>query len=220
MKRVGSNNNNDVRSDTSASGRVIDGVLYPNQECDIDERGYTMTKHAIRFRGADWDVVLTEQRDELSKRMINEAAEATGEPKENIAKLRFVVNSSHLHAKFYVRHRASISLRDIQQKLAGCKWRSVKAMYKPRACNIRMRNPLAVEDSSSCRLRRPHNMPNVSFFGRINCGPTGPEFVDDAVDDQPTIKEEEMDLPQLHAMRQAEVTRMDYANGLVHPRQL
>ncbi|EPY43851.1 hypothetical protein AGDE_00070, partial [Angomonas deanei] len=126
-------NQQPISSDEDNNERIIDGLRYPRKERDIDQLGFETTKHSLKFHGEDWDVPLTQQREELTRAFFSDATDATDEPEENISNLRFVVNKNYLSVRFTVRHKVQIHAKDVQEKLAQYKWSRMKKMYAPRA---------------------------------------------------------------------------------------
>lgn len=187
-----------VSSDDDNGDRIIDGLRYPRTERQIDQLGFETTKHSLRFRGRDWDLVLTQRREELTKNFIAGAAAGTGEPEENVGDLRFVVNETYLSVKFSIRHRAAIPQSEIQEKLATYPWKEVKQLYKPRqqtSRQDRMREKQETENTLGATRRQVTGVApqNLSFFGRANVGPDGPQFTDERDrDEEPVAYEEQI----------------------------
>jgi hypothetical protein len=176
-----------VSSDDEGGDRIIDGLRYPRQERQIDQLGFELTKHCLHFHGADWDIPLTQKRDELTRAFIGDAAAAVREPESNIQDLRFIVSPAHLDVKLSVRHKAHISKQEIQKKLNGYGWEHVKALYAPRK---KMPRPKEEQPMLSQALQTTSH--NISFFGRANVGEEGPEFGDKDDDgEEPAAYEEQ-----------------------------
>ncbi|PWU94970.1 hypothetical protein C4B63_24g203 [Trypanosoma cruzi] len=105
--------------ENNAQPRTVNGLPVPVRVRAIDDQGYEFTKHALRFRGEDWDIVLNSKRDELRIAFTTEAAAATAEPESNIVNIRFFVDESgRLIVKFSVRHKAQTSGSAVQDRLA------------------------------------------------------------------------------------------------------
>lgn len=180
--------------------RIIDGLRYPRQERHIDQLGYELTKHNLHFHGADWDIPLTQRRDDLTRAFIHSAAAATGEQEENIRNLRFIVTPSYLDVKLSVRHKAHIPAAEVQQQLSTASWRDVKQLYEPRKRLPRPKQPAKrqiTEETAGAdddgAVRRQTTSHNLSFFGRANVGPQGPEFHDHfEVDEEPPAYEDQL----------------------------
>ncbi|KAG5501981.1 hypothetical protein JKF63_04252 [Porcisia hertigi] len=176
-RRTGVNN-------ADGGDRIIDGLRYPRQERQIDPLGFELTTHGLHFHGHDWDIPLTQKRDELTKAFIQDAAAATNEPEENIRNLRFIVTRTHLDAKLMVRHKVYKSKHEVQEMLSSAKWSHVKALYEPRQkmprpkASAKIRPGGAGDDQTLLGLNRQTTSHNLSFFGRANVGAEGPEFVD------------------------------------------
>ncbi|CAJ1009515.1 hypothetical protein Q4I28_004829 [Leishmania naiffi] len=179
-----------VCSNREGGDRIIDGLRYPRPERHIDQLGFEMTTHGLHFHGSDWDIPLTQRRDELTKSFMQDAMEATGEPEENIRNLRFIVTSTHLDAKLTVRHKIEVSKSTVHRMLTSAKWAHVKGLYEPRQ---KMRRPEesakahalhggAHEEQLMLGTNRRTPSHNLSFFGRANVGANGPEFEDHADD--------------------------------------
>lgn len=177
-----------VNSDDDNNGdRIINGLRYPRQERQIDQLGFELTKHCLHFHGRDWDIPLTQKRDELTRAFIEDAAAAVNEPESNIQNLRFIVTPTHLDAKLSVRHKAHIPKQEIQKKLSNFGWEHVKALYEPRK---KMRKPKE-EEQPMLGQGRQGTSHNLSFFGRANVGEEGPEFGDRADDGEEPVAYEE-----------------------------
>ncbi|RNF13934.1 uncharacterized protein Tco025E_06017 [Trypanosoma conorhini] len=161
--------------------RTAYGLPVPARERAIDEQGYELTKHSLRFRGEDWDIVLNSKREELRAAFIRDAAAATGEPESNIVDVRHYVDEAHrLIVRFNVRHRAQTSSSAVQDRLATYPYEAVRALYeprvkKPRKGRTRMNSSLA---ASIARQRWPQ--PALSCYGHAvgDVGPNGLEFRD------------------------------------------
>ncbi|KAK7194350.1 hypothetical protein NESM_000350400 [Novymonas esmeraldas] len=189
-----------VSSDDEAGDRIIDGLRYPRQERQIDPLGFELTTHSLHFHGRDWDIPLTQKRDELTKAFMQDAATATFEPEENIRNLRFIVTPTHLDAKLTVRHKALTSKHDVQKMLATFKWAHVKALYEPRhkvprpnkfaKARAAHNGPLD-DDQPMLGANRQPTSHNLSFFGRANVGAEGPEFADHADDGEEPVAYED-----------------------------
>ncbi|KPA74178.1 hypothetical protein ABB37_09439 [Leptomonas pyrrhocoris] len=175
-------------SDDEGRDRIIDGLRYPRQERQIDQLGFELTKHCLHFHGADWDIPLTQKREDLTRAFISDAAAAVHEPESNIQDLRFIVTPTHLDVKLSVRHKAHISKQETQKKLAGFGWEHVKALYEPRKKVPRPKK----EEPPVLEQVRQTTSHNISFFGRANVGKEGPEFGDRADDgEEPAAYEEQ-----------------------------
>lgn len=180
-----------VSSDDDNGDRIIDGLRYPREERKIDQMGFEVTKHSLHFRGKDWDIVLTQKREDLTNAFIAGASQATDEPVENIGGLRFVVNDSYLSVRFTVRHRAAIPVTEIQQKVAKYSWKEVKKLYVPREKKSRPERLKEKQETETTlgALHRQHTgaaQRNLSFYGRANVGPEGPQFEDEKdMDEEP-----------------------------------
>ncbi|EKF29553.1 hypothetical protein MOQ_006657 [Trypanosoma cruzi marinkellei] len=165
----------------NAQPRTVNGLPVPVRVRAIDDQGYQLTKHALRFRGEDWDIVLHSKREELRIAFTTEAAAATAEPESNIVNIRFFLDESRgLIVKFSVRHRAQTSGSAVQDRLATYPYRAVMELYKPRMkkprkCTSRWPSSIA---GSFARQRRPQ--PTVSCYGHAaaDVGPNGLEFRD------------------------------------------
>lgn len=175
---------NDITNDGDC---VIDGLRFPHREREIDENGCEATKHALHFRGYDWDIPLTEQRDELTKNFVADAADACGLPADSIQNIRFAVHEEYLSVKCTVRHPTTVSMHVVQDQLAAHRWGRTKGMYQPRQQRERPVTHTGRQDWVATPQRqnsalgdwRPRRqMQNLSFFGRANVGPDGPEFED------------------------------------------
>ncbi|EAN82726.1 hypothetical protein TCSYLVIO_003593 [Trypanosoma cruzi] len=167
--------------ENNAQPRTVNGLPVPVRVRAIDDQGYEFTKHALRFRGEDWDIVLNSKRDELRIAFTTEAAAATAEPESNIVNIRFFVDESgRLIVKFSVRHKAQTSGSAVQDRLATYPYKAVMALYKPRVkkprkCTSRWSSSFT---GSFARQRRPQ--PSVSCYGHAaaDVGPNGLEFRD------------------------------------------
>lgn len=176
-------------SDDERGDRIIDGLRYPRQERQIDQLGFELTKHCLHFHGVDWDIPLTQKRDELTRAFISDAAAAVGEPESNIQSLRFIVTPTHMDLKMMVRHKAHISKQEIQKKLNGYGWEHVKALYEPRK---KVPRPKKEEEQPMLGQGRQTTAHNISFFGRANVGEEGPEFGDNKDDgEEPAAYEDQ-----------------------------
>ncbi|GET89563.1 hypothetical protein, conserved [Leishmania tarentolae] len=189
-------------SDGDEGARVIDGLRYPRQARQIDHFGYELTTHRLHFHGRDWDIPLTQKRDELTKAFMQSAADATNEPEENIRNLRFIVTPTHLDAKFTVRHKLQVSKYKVQRMLSSYEWALVKALYEPRKKVRRPRKQAkgfagrggAQDDQAMLGLNKRTPSHNLSFFGRANVGAEGPEFKDHVDDgEEPAAYEHQLD---------------------------
>ncbi|KPI84513.1 hypothetical protein ABL78_6423 [Leptomonas seymouri] len=177
-----------AKSEDEGGDRIIDGLRYPRQERQIDQLGFELTKHRLHFHGVDWDIPLTQKREELTRAFISDAAAAVREPESNIQDLRFIVTPTHLDVKLSVRHKAHISKQETQKKLNIFGWEHVKALYTPRK---KMRRPKKMEEQPMLGNTRQATSHNISFFGRANVGEEGPEFGDRADDgEEPTAYED------------------------------
>ncbi|CBZ28021.1 conserved hypothetical protein [Leishmania mexicana MHOM/GT/2001/U1103] len=185
-------------SDGDGGDRIIDGLRFPRPERQIDQFGFELTTHSLHFHGRDWDIPLTQKRDELTKAFMQDAAEATNEPEENIRNLRFIVTPTHLDAKFTVRHKVHVSKYRVQKMLSSAKWTLVKALYEPRQKMQRPSKPVkacaghsgAQDDQPMLGSNRRTPSHNLSFFGRANVGAEGPEFEDHADDGEEPVSYE------------------------------
>ncbi|RNE98938.1 hypothetical protein TraAM80_08489 [Trypanosoma rangeli] len=138
--------------------RTVYGLPVPTRERTIDEHGYELTKHSLRFRGKDWDVVLNNKREKLRTSFVSDAAAATGEPEYNILNVRYQVDEiCRLVVRFSVRHKAQTSGSALQDRLATYPYEAVRALYeprvkKPRKYRIHTNSSVA---TSFARQRRP-----------------------------------------------------------------
>ena len=175
-------------SSDEGGDRIIDGLRYPRQERQIDQLGFEMTKHCLHFHGVDWDIPLTQKRDELTRAFIDDAAAAVNEPESNIRDIRFIVTPTHMDLKMSVRHKAHISKQEIQKKLNTYGWEHVKALYEPRK-KVPRPKPEEQPMLGQGHLNTSHSL---SFFGRANVGEDGPEFGDKADDgEEPAAYEDQ-----------------------------
>ncbi|KAH9577808.1 hypothetical protein LSM04_005414 [Trypanosoma melophagium] len=188
-------NNNSPFNDEQPPKRTINGLPLPKRKRAIDEQGYESTKHALRFRGDDWDIVLNTKRDELTSAFTSDAATATGEPESNILSIRYFVDEKHrLLVKFNVRHRAQSPSSVVQDRLATYPYKSVMALYVPRSKKHRPQG-YHISGQTTTRSfafsRRTH--PCVSSYGHLAnaVGPNGPEFRDEKEDEEPVEIEPE-----------------------------
>ncbi|CCW65100.1 unnamed protein product [Phytomonas sp. EM1] len=156
---------------------IIDGVLYPRYEREIDHDGFECSHHTLKFHGCDWDIPLTQRRSELTRSFIEDASVATNESEDNIKNLRFFVDDTYLLVKFTLRHQSSISAESIQSDLIHYRWKRTKSLYQPREKKPR---PLPLtdteEDKYSLRNPKPHLACDLNKFGRPNTGEEGPTF--------------------------------------------
>lgn len=179
--------------------RYIDGLRYPRAGRQIDPQGFEVTKHALHFRGPDWDIPLSQERDALTQAFIQDASDATSEPPAHISNLRFVVSDTYLNVKFCVRHKTHKSVGAVQHSLADYPWTRVRALYKPRQKKRRADVLRARQESQTTFSRRHGQTPagNLSFFGRANVGPEGPSFQDKKdTDEEPAVYEQQQEAKQ------------------------
>lgn len=189
-------NKNAVASSDDDGDRIIDGLRYPRAERDVDQFGFETTKHALHFRGADWDIPLTQRRDELTKRFKEDAAAATGEPPENIGHLRFIVTDNYLNVRFTVRHKAHVTKEEVQRCLSKHRWREVKALYGPRQ-KVARKAPRMVRESTTTYAAPA----NINEYGRVNVGPNGPEFHPGSdADEEPPQYEQQVEAKRQNSM--------------------
>ncbi|ORC92856.1 uncharacterized protein TM35_000021820 [Trypanosoma theileri] len=192
--------NNSPYNDDQPPKRTVNGLPFPEKKRSIDEHGYECTKHALRFRGDDWDIVLNNKRDELTPAFTSEAATATGEPEGNIRNIRYFLDEKHrLLVKFDVRHRAQTPSSVVQDRLATYPYKAVMALYEPRSKKPRPHGYQTRQTTTSSSFvfnRRPH--PCVSSYGHCaaDVGPNGPEFRDEREEEEPVeIEPEQRPLP-------------------------
>ncbi|KEG06715.1 hypothetical protein DQ04_12601020 [Trypanosoma grayi] len=175
--------------------RRVYGLPIPQKVHTIDEHGYESTKHALRFRGNDWDIALNTRREEITLAFVQEAAAATGEPKTNIQNARYAVDEKNrLVVRFDVRHKAQTSSSVVQDRLATYPFKGVTQLYEPRTKNTRpsgLQKQTSGVTSSLALSRRLH--PTLSSFGHAAAavGPNGPEFRDEREEEEPLEAEPE-----------------------------
>eukprot|EP00796_Vickermania_ingenoplastis_P003954 gene3954-2817_t len=177
------------KEDSQRLGKNIDGVFYPKKERQIDRMGFELTKHALHFRGKDWDFVLQNKRDDLSRNFVKNASMATREPEEHVQNIRFICTRDYLDVKCLIRHKAHTTAQEIQDLLANFHWTDVKSLYEPQkektgrtglsmtGTNTWGRHRSGRSHHASTSMQQAKRLAQeLSEFGRAHVGPEGVAF--------------------------------------------